>query len=489
VATTASELPRRLATRSAAVLRTAAVVVGVVIAALGIGVGSGVVAGRFGWPVLYAGPLLLVAGAVMLNRPAVAPAAVVVVAPVGLVEVAGGLKLAQLASAAVVAAVVFRRLAAGMRPLVWSPHLWWGAGVVVLALASTPHALDLGLAYRQDLALVLGVLLVAAVIASCSTLVDVRRNAEALVIVGGLTCLNGARDIGQLQAVAGGQVVRNRLHGTFTEPNQFGIFSAVVLLVAVGLFLGARTRGQQWRASLSGLAALTALGLTLSRGSWIGTAVGAGLLLALLPVARRRLLVLAVPLLVVAVGVAVLQPDRPEVQVLKDRVSTFGNVTGNPYDSRPQIWAEAARETLERPLLGQGPGQFPVVSTRSVSGAQTVSAVHAHDVLLTTSAEIGIPAALLVVGLTLSVLAGVRRAVHSAAALQDRALLAGLAAGASAVVGEGIVDFTLRNAVVMATLTVVLGLLLAALRLLAAPGAGEAPAGGSLPSSPEVRRW
>lgn len=435
------------------------------VAALVVGVGFGMLAGRVGWPVLYAGPLLVVVGAVLLTRPAVAPAAVVIVTPVGLVEVAGGIKLMQVAAAAVLAAVVFRRLATGYRPLAWSGHLWWGVGVVALAAAGTPQSPDLGLAYRQDFALVVAVLLAAAVVTSCRSLDDVRRNAEAFVLVGGLTCLNSLRDLGQLRAVAGGQVVDNRLHGTFTEPNQFGVFSGTVLLIAVGLYLAARTSGQQWRAGLSAVASLLTLALTLSRGAWIGTAGGVLLLLVLLPVARRRLLVVTVPLAVLAMVVGVFQSDRPEVQVLRERFATFGHVTANPYDSRPQIWAEGVRETLDSPLLGQGPGQFPVVSTRSVSGAQTVSALHAHNVLLTTAAELGLPAAALVVGFTLSVLAAVRRAVRSLARLEDRALVAGLAAGCSVVVGEGLVDFTLRNAVVLTTLTVAVGLLLAALGL------------------------
>jgi len=281
-----------------------------------------------------------------------------------------------------------------------------------------------------------------------------------LVLVGLVACAAGLQSASSLEAVNSGQTVNNRLQGTFTEPNQFGSFSAMVLVLSIGLYFAARTRGERWGGLVTGLVALAALGLSLSRGAWIGTTLALLLFMFFVPHTRARLLALAVPVVLVGTTFAVLAPDRPEVQVVQARVSTFGDVEGNPYDRRPYIWAEGRREVAERPLLGWGPGQFPVVSVRSASNASTVSAQHAHDVLLTVAAEIGLLGAALLVGFTLHLLGILRRGLAAAASTSSRTLLAGIGCAPAVIVGQGIVDFELRNAVIFTMLAVLVGLLL-----------------------------
>lgn len=440
-----------------------------------VGVLAGFVANRTSPLVLVALPVLALVLAAAFNRVHAAPALVVAALPVGLVRLPGGYEVAQVAAALVVGLVVLRRLTAGRAPLEFPPVLWWGVAVVLAAVLGTGSAVNLDAALRQDVSLVLAFLLVCAVASACTELEHVRRIAMVVAGVGFAVSLYGLRNISSLQAVNKGQTVNNRASGTFTEPNQFGTFSATVLIICVGLYLGARTRRQRWGAGAAGLAALTALGFTLSRGAWIGTAVAIALLLLLLPVARRRLLAVAVPLLLIGLALGALQPDRPELQVVRERVGTFANPTGNPYDQRPAIWAEGRRQVMERPLLGQGPGQFPFVAVRSGGEASLFVPQHAHDALLTVAAELGLPAAGMVVGFTLSMLALARRTVARLRELADRALVAGLASSLGVVVGQGLVDFELRNAVVLALLSVILGLVLASARL-ARTAAATAPA-------------
>jgi hypothetical protein len=89
-------------------------------------------------------------------------------------------------------------------------------------------------------------------------------------------------------------------------------------------------------------------------------------------------------------------------------------------------------------------------------------------VLLTVAAEAGTPAVLLLVGFTLSVGVVALRAIRRLRAWErprDAALVAGLAAALMMVVGQGLVDFTLRNPIIIVVVWSVLGLLLAADRV------------------------
>ena len=445
-------------------VRAGLLATGIALLSLLAGLALGWVGGFAGPWVMVGLPLAMVIGALVVRDVRWAPLLVIVALPVGLVPLPGGLDLVQGVSVVAIGLVVLHGLLTWTAPLTWDRSLWWGAVLVFLALVSTGRAPDLAVALRQDIALVVGLLLVAALLRSVRTLADARRCVWALVLVGAVTCALSLRGLGGLEAVGGGQVVSGRLRGTFTEPNQFGTFSAMVLLLAVGLLLGARSTRERSLAIGCGLAALAALGLTLSRGAWMGTAIGVALMLVVLPSARRWLLAVGLPVVLAGATLATLQPDQPQVQVVRARVATVNSVQDNPYDDRPSIWAEGRREVVDSPWLGQGPGQFPVVSVRSASESASVAAVHAHSTLLTVAAELGLPAAALVVAFTLVVLTRVRRALRVLPRPRDRAVLAGAAGALAVVVGQGIIDFELRNPVIFATVTVVFALLLVVVR-------------------------
>ena len=459
--------PPQVAVRSreavaAAAMAAGGFLAGIVVAFLGVEAGPAAMA------VL---PALLLASVLVLRDVGLAPCLLVAAFPFGLLAVPGGFDLIQLVAAGAVGLVFLARLAHARAPLGWSRPLWWCVAVLAVAVASTFGAPDPPRAVRQVLLLVLGLFTTSAVIAAVRNEAAVRRVIQVLLFVGALACAYGLQSAGNLEAVNSGQTVNNRVQGTFTEPNQFGSFSAMVLVLAVALFFAGRSRRERLGALVAALIGLSALGLSLSRGAWIGTIVAVLLFVWLVPGVRMRLLALAVPVVLIGLTLATVAPDRPEVQVVQARVSTFGDVEGNPYDNRPAIWAEGRREVLERPVLGWGPGQFPVVSIRAASGAQTVSAQHAHNVLLTVSAEIGLLGAALLVGFTLHLLARLRRGVARASTRSAGTLLAGIGCAPAVIVGQGLVDFELRNAVIFTMLAVLVGLL-----LVSSPGRPRRPA-------------
>jgi putative inorganic carbon (hco3(-)) transporter len=436
------------------------------------GSASGVALAALG---LRLGPLAPLAVAVLvvvavggLARPLWAVALVPAAIPVGAVEVGPfGVAVIQVAVLACATVVVLARVGAGQPPLPWPWALWWAAALAGLVVLQTPTAIDPAAALGQVAQLVTGVLATLAVVAAARRMRDVRWLVGAVVLVGTAVCLLALPGAGELRPRYGAAVVDNRAQGVFTEPNQLGSFSALLLFLACALWLGGRARPARGAAGLAALVAVAALALSLSRGSWLGAATGALALLVLLPPARRRLLLL-VPAAAAAVLVAVvLGPEVPQLAVVGERLGTISNPTASPWDQRPGIYREAWRQVQDRPLTGFGPAGFPAASSAPASQVRTVGAFHAHSVPLTVAAEAGIPALFLLAGFTLSVGVVARRTVgrlRRQGSARDAALVACLAAALMMVVGQGLVDFTLRNPIIVTLVWMVVGLLLAAER-------------------------
>ncbi|MDP9068352.1 MAG: O-antigen ligase family protein [Actinomycetota bacterium] len=362
--------------------------------------------------------------------------------------------------------VVIQRLAVGRGPLDWSGPLWWAVALFAWALIALPSSSNVELGIKQIFALAGAIVFAAMVLTCCERAWDLRRVLGGLIAVGVLAALFALTSGVQPEASFGGAVISGRAVGTFNQPNQLGAFAAMVSMVAAGMMLGAESRLGRILAGVAFAVVFMALILSLSRGAWIGTALGGLLFVVALPRARRAVLVAAIPLAVLLAVAGSIAPETPELQVVGDRLQAF--TTENPYDSRPKIWQEARRQVAADPWTGQGPGNFPVVSARSGSEADTVFADHAHNLLLNWAAEAGIPAAVLIVGVVSAVAIAARRARRSAIDREQprhAALVVGIAAALITVMGQGLVDYPLKNAVIWFTVWGLVGALLAARRI------------------------
>jgi O-antigen ligase len=251
----------------------------------------------------------------------------------------------------------------------------------------------------------------------------------------------------------------------FSQPNELGAFAMLIALTVVGWLIAARSRLDRVIGILAAVVSVATLLLSLSRSAWIGAVAGLVALIVLLPSARRPLLATGGAIVLAGALLGAFAPQQTQVHVVADRLSSLRHATtDNPYDSRPVIYREALREITSHPWLGVGPDNFPIASTTSASGAATVQAEHAHDVMLTVAAEAGLPAALVLLALTASagtaVLRGLRRA-RRARDVQTHAVLAALTAALLGLMAEGVTDFTLRNLLVAQAAWAVLALGLA----------------------------
>lgn len=448
------------------------VVVATGVAAFALGAGLALFASFFGdaspW-VFIAVPLVPLAALAIIVAPTFGIMLAFLTFPVGKVIVPTGIISLQSTEAgvvAIVAVVAVRRLAQGRLPLPWSPPLYWAVALLAWTLAGLGSAIDETLALKQIASLFGGIIFACAMLAACRHMGDLRLVLGALVTVSvGIAIASFAGGF-QLHAAAGASAVGGRLQGAFDHPNQLGALCALVIPIALGLAFGCQTLRARVAATLGALLIFVSLLFTLSRGAWVGTALALLFLLVTLREARRALVVLVVPAAILAAIVTSFAPvGNTEIQVVGERALALTSLS--PYDNRASIYREAEREIKADPLTGVGAGGFPVASARAGSASSTVSAAHAHNLWLNWGAEAGIPAMLFLAGFVIALGLAARKArigFKRAGRVRDRAVVAGLAAGLLAMLGQGMFDYVFRNAVVHIAAWGAIGGLLVCLR-------------------------
>jgi O-antigen ligase len=446
----------------------------VTVAALGFGAFVAWFAARFpnselvAFIVLPVAPLLFIATVV---NPLVGALAIVAAFPIGSAAApVGELRIQAVEVAVFVAALVvmIRRLSVGRTPLPFAGPLGWALALFIWVFITFYAAIDKTAALKALFTLFGGIAAAMVVLAACRRQRDVRVVIGAVVLVGAGIAVTTIPTLGEIRTEYGGAyITEGRLEeGTFTHPNQLGAFFALTAPLAASMLLVARTRSVQILMGLALVAILVGLMATLSRGAWIATAVAALLMLARLKEARRLLVFFAVPTLIVGAFAWSLTPSAAaEFDVVGERAQAL--TVRSPYDDRDVIYSEALREIREEPLLGQGPGAFPIASRRAVSESATLSYDHAHNLYLNWGAEAGLIAVALILGfgvaLFLTALSTSRGARRSGD-WRTRILVVGLGASLLTVAVQGLFDYVIANPVMHTAVWLVIGALLAVAR-------------------------
>jgi putative inorganic carbon (hco3(-)) transporter len=453
-----------------------------VLSAAALGAGLMAVSALFGDAapaIALALPLAPLFAIIVVARPFVGVMAVLATMPFGSLGVSTGpatLQSVEIAVLVVGGLIILRRLALSQAPLPWSPLFVFPLALLAWTLVALYSAIDETLAVKQIAALLGGWVFASVVVAACRDLRDVRRILGALtgiaVVMAILAISSGG---GRFTSFYGGAQVEGRLTGAFDHPNQLGSLCAMAVAVAIGLSSGARTARGRLAAGAAPLLLLPALTLSLSRGAWIGMALGVLFLIATLREARRLLLLLAIPVAVLGGVVWSAEPDQPELKIIGERAKAL--TSRSPYDGRDKIWAAAVQEVKNDPLTGTGPGTFPVAAVRANSPASSIAPWHAHNLFLNWAAETGVPSVIIIVAFAIALALATHRANASALARgdpRDRAVNLGIAAALVTVVGQGFFDFVLGNPVLHITVWALIGCLIVAVRE-GVGGAGAAP--------------
>ncbi len=202
-----------------------------------------------------------------------------------------------------------------------------------------------------------------------------------------------------------------RAYGNFNQPNALAGYLGMLLPLGIAFSF----RPSRERPFVVAATILIALGVlaTLSRGSWVGSILGLGLMALLWGPASRRALAGAsgVIALVLMLTVAGVLPAS-----LSDRIATvfenFGvfdvrQVELTPANfalvQRMALWQAGWEMALDNPIVGIGPGNYEAAYPRYFAPGWSEPLPHAHNYYLNTFAELGIVGLVVFLGFCIAV--------------------------------------------------------------------------------------
>lgn len=266
-----------------------------------------------------------------------------------------------------------------------------------------------------------------------------------------------------------GAVAEGRPGGSFQDPNILATFEALGLPAAVALALGRHALLRL--VGLAGFGLVVAgLALSLSRGGFLAAAGALLVMLAWRPFRYAGLAALVL-FLVLQSASGNLLGEVQQTSVVQGRIQSFSYAAAGG-DPRFAIWRTTPDMIAAHPFFGIGANQFPDVSLHYGLYTQDLrgSYQHAHNIPLTIAAELGLVglAALLWVTFALA-----RILLASARRLQgyERGVSIAIAAAFTALVLQGMVDYTVSSNTIAAVTFVLAG---CAVVMWRAPGAPQA---------------
>ncbi|WP_405652427.1 O-antigen ligase family protein [Streptomyces sp. NBC_00019] len=441
-------------------------------------------------------PVLVLLVAAAIRRPVLAVAGFALLLPAGGIQLPLAMNLVQITAAFAAMIVLAARINGRGRRVGWSPVIAASALLVVSALLSTLTTFNPSHSLTQCVNYLVGLALAAAAVAAPERRTDLLVLAMAVVVGGAVLCGSVLTSIPNLQAQYNATVVDNRPTGTFAQPNELGLCAAMMLCFSLAMAIVTLRRRRTTLSALCAVAsvlALTALVLSLSRGSWIGAVAGLAVLMVLLRGARRPLLICLTGVGAVVMGLLVAVPATSGSPVFAERLSSIFTGERSPYDERPAAWAGAVQQMTQRPLLGSGPAAYQAAAAQGLAQSTDVRQVeHAHVLYLTVGAEqgvLGVAALVTAIGVgsrealrNRGVAAGLTSGGHgltpSSAVSVESGVSAAAAAALAAVIAQGTVDYSLRNPVLGTVTWLLIGLLAACARTRSAMPGNDDPKGG-----------
>jgi O-antigen ligase len=306
----------------------------------------------------------------------------------------------------VVALLTFAWLARAVRRRELNLH---ASGLVVAILAMVGLA-GLSVGYAGDkTAAVKEMLKWLELLLALVVVVDLGRSESATRLIIGAMLLAGAAEAayGALQFVTGGGPAAFELDGAlrafghFDQPNPFAGYLTTILPTAVFMALcRANPAAYRWF-SLAGAGLLAVgVGLSQSRGAWLGALVAAVCLLLAWSAWTRRLLIPCGLAAALALALAISGALPPAIlDRLSQTVQYFGVFDVRTVEVSSDNWAVVERMAhwqagwymfVDHPWLGVGAGNYAQAYPDYYVGSWIEALGHAHDYYLNMLAELGV---------------------------------------------------------------------------------------------------
>ena len=220
-------------------------------------------------------------------------------------------------------------------------------------------------------------LLTLAIVPMTVSLLDRKRWEQLLRLIAGVLVISAI--MGLVQFALDGDPLQNRIRGLATHYMTFSGWTLVVTLLLLGdVFFASDRRRLLWTLPVAALGVSTLL-LGLTRGAWIGLAIG---MLLAVAVGRPRALVL-LPLVASLLYLALPQP------VLKRAATTF-ELRDTATRERLEMFGSGIAMARDNPILGLGPGLVQPAYTDYRRGGAPAKIPHLHNNVIQITAERGV---------------------------------------------------------------------------------------------------
>jgi O-antigen ligase len=252
-----------------------------------------------------------------------------------------------------------------------------------------------------------------------------------------------------------GDIATGRATGSFAHPNTLATFEALALPGALALALKGPPRMRPF--ALAAVVVIFAgLALSLSRGGLLAVAGALTMMLVWAPF-RRTVLVAVAIVVVLAAGGANPFGEVQQVEVVTSRLQSI-SYSAEGVDPRFRVWEATPQIIGDNPVFGTGENSFPDTAQRYglfVLGRRTSTFEHAHNIPLTIGAELGLVGLAALAWLTFALIRALVRGYRGSSP-DERGLVLALAAAFLALALQGMVDYTLRSAAIVAVIFVLL---------------------------------
>lgn len=172
--------------------------------------------------------------------------------------------------------------------------------------------------------------------------------------------------------------MRLRVYSVFGNPNILAEYLVMTIPIGVGLFWHTKSLKKKTVFLIALAIMFSCLGLTMSRGGWVGIAMAA---LVFVILVDRRLLLLAFPIAILAL---VFLPDA-----ILNRLLSIGNLSDTSNAYRLDIWRITGEIIRDHPIAGLGLGHLPFSDIFNTY-IRTMPIYHAHNTILQLLVEYGL---------------------------------------------------------------------------------------------------
>ena len=233
-----------------------------------------------------------------------------------------------------------------------------------------------------------------------------------------------------------------RLTSTFGCPNHLAGYMEMAIPLLLGLFLIGYRGGKFVLMIYLTILLISAIILSLSRGGWIGSAIGLSFMAVALLTSRyfqRKKLLMALigGFLVVAL---IVLASTPVVERVRTALQKGEEASLN---SRMVMWGGIVKMIGEYPLLGIGPGTFAFIFTQYQPPGVQSHYTMAHNDYLHFTSEVGLPLIAIVVWMIIALYRKGFRKLNNPSRLV-RGTTLGALSGITAILVHSIADFNLH---------------------------------------------